>query len=227
MDDKQHTLRNFEDALTSLRDNLLMMGSLAERNLMRAIQGLLKRDQEGCNSAIVDDEEVDVLEKQIDADGIEIITRFQPVARDLRSVVAAMRISPNLERIGDQATSIARRARKLNQEPQMEEAILLQPMIQKTVAIFKECLRAFAENDAELARSLKERDREIDRMNKEIATRLTDAISYNSDIIPSYLSLIFIARNLERVGDHATNIGEDVVFAESAEDIRHSHSTLG
>jgi len=225
--DSSHTLRNFSDALLLLRDNLLLMGSLAERNLSRALEGVMKRNQELCNSAIVDDEEVDVLEKQIDLDGIEIITKFQPVARDLRAVVAAMRISSNLERIADQATSIARRGRKLNLEPVMEEALLLEPMAHKTVELFKESLRAFAEHDADLARTLKERDREIDRMNKEIATQLTDAITYNTDIIPNYLSLIFIARNLERVGDHATNIGEDVVFAESAEDIRHSHSSLG
>lgn len=227
MADPRHTLRNFAEALHLLRENILLMGSLAERNLNRAVEGVMKRNQEYCHLAIVDDEEVDLLEKQIDLDGIEIITRFQPLARDLRAVVAAMRISSNLERIADQATSIARRGQKLNQEPAMEESMLLEPMAHKTIALFKESLRAFAEHDCDLAGSLKDRDREIDQINKEIAVSITDAITYNTDNIPNFLSLIFIARNLERVGDHSTNIGEDVVFAELAVDIRHRQSSLG
>jgi len=226
MNASRHTFTNFEDALTALRENILMMGSLTERNLLRATNGLLKRDSELCNAAIVDDEEVDLLEKEIDLTGIEIITRYQPVASDLRVVVSAMRISSNLERIADQATSIARRARKLNQHPSLDEVVFLEPMLQKVMSLLRDSLRAYSEHNTELARTFKERDREIDALNKEVTGRLTGSISQNTDAIPGYLNLIFIARNLERVGDHSTNIGEDIVFAESAEDIRHSQSRL-
>jgi len=219
----RHTLHPFEESLASLRDNILMMGSLAERNLTNAANGLIRRDQELCNNAIVDDEEIDILEKQIDSQGMEIITRFQPVASDLRVVVAAMRIGSNLERVADQAVSIARRARKLNQHPKIQESILIETMIQKTIALFKDSLRAFSDRNMDLALTLKERDREIDRINAEISGQFTDAIGFNLEQIRGYMNLIFIARNLERVGDHATNIAEDVVFAESAEDIRHSY----
>lgn len=226
MNASRHTFTNFEDALTSLRENILMMGSLTERNLIRATTGLMKRDRELCNAAIVDDEEVDVLEKDIDLTGIEIITRYQPVAGDLREVISAMRISSNLERIADQATSIARRSGKLSQQPALDEVILLEPMLQKVIDLFRDSLRAYSDHDASLARTFKDRDREIDEINREVTAALTKAISHNTDAIPSYLNLIFIVRNLERVGDHATNIGEDIVFAESAEDIRHNQSRL-
>ncbi len=226
MPEFRHTLKTFADALAQLRENLLMMGSLAERNLNNAAAGLARRDSDLCNRAIIDDEEIDLLEKQIDFSGIEIITRYQPVAGDLRAVVATMRISSNLERVADQATTIARRARKLNQGALLEETILLEPLFVRVTAIFKDSLRACADRDVPLARSLKERDREIDRMNHDIALRLIDAISHHTERVHDYLALIFVARSLERVGDHATNIAEDVVFAEEAEDIRHSQSKL-
>src|ERR1700726_5269574 len=110
----KHILGSFDEALGSLRNNVLMMAGLAERSLDRAIKGLLQRDDNLCTTAIADDEEIDQLEKQIDKDGVDVLLRFQPVASDLRRVVSAMKLSSNLERIADQATNIARRARKLN-----------------------------------------------------------------------------------------------------------------
>jgi len=218
---RPHILHTLGDTLLYFRDNILMMGSLAERNLHNATQGLLHRDQELCNAAIVDDEEIDFLEKQMDFDGLEIIRRFHPVACDLRAVVASMRISANVERVADQATSIARRALKLNQQPRLEGAELLEPLIRKAVGLYKDSLRAFSDHDIELARSLKGRDKEIDEMNAAITGNYTELISRHLDEVHNYLAMIFISRHLERIGDHATNIGEDVVFAASAEDIRH------
>src|SRR5437667_305884 len=103
----KHILGTFDDALTSLRKDLLMMAGLAERSLDRAIKGLLQRDDDLCTHAIADDEEIDQLEKQIDKDGFEILLRYQPVASDLRRVISAIKLSPNIERVGDQATNIA------------------------------------------------------------------------------------------------------------------------
>src|SRR3981081_2070903 len=124
----KHILGTFDEALASLRDNVLMMASLTERSLDRAIRGLMERDDDLCANAIADDEEIDQLEKQVDKDGIEVLLRFQPVASDLRRVVSAMKLSPNIERVADQATNIARRARKLNRHPPLAETDLIGPM---------------------------------------------------------------------------------------------------
>ena len=123
----KHILGTFDEALGSLRNNVLMMAGLAERSLERAMKGLIERDDDICANAIADDEEIDQLEMQIDKDGVDILLRFQPVASDLRRVVSAMKLSSNLERIADQATNIARRARKLNQHPPLPELELILP----------------------------------------------------------------------------------------------------
>src|SRR2546421_8729123 len=117
----KHILGTFDEALTSLRNDLLMMAGLAERSLDRALKGLLQRNDDLCANAIADDEEIDQLEKQIDKDGFEILLRFQPVASDLRRVIFAIKLSPNIERIGDQATNNAKRARKLNPQPPLPQ----------------------------------------------------------------------------------------------------------
>src|SRR6266508_3076722 len=134
----RHILGTFDEALASLRNNVLMMSSLSERSLERAMKGLFQRDDDLCAHAIADDEEIDQLEIQIDKDGVAILLRFQPVASDLRRVVSAMKFSTNLERLGDQATNIARRARKLNQHPPLSEVDLIKPMREKAMAMFKD-----------------------------------------------------------------------------------------
>src|SRR5436190_15276740 len=123
----KHILGTFDEALATLRNDVLMMAGLAERSLDRAIKGLLQRDDNLCATAIADDEEIDQLEKQIDKDGVDILLRYQPVASDLRRVISAMKLSPNIERGGDQATSIERRARKLNRHPPLPELQLIVP----------------------------------------------------------------------------------------------------
>src|SRR6476620_8169515 len=133
----KHILGTFDEALSSLRNNVLMMAGLAERTLDRAIKGLVQRDDNLCATAIADDEEIDQLEKQIDKDGVDILLRYQPVASDLRRVISAMKLSPNIERVGDQATSIARRARKLNQHPPLPEVQLIVPLRDHAMAMFK------------------------------------------------------------------------------------------
>src|ERR1044071_350580 len=117
----RHILGTFDDALGSLRNNVLMMSSLTERSLERALSGLVRRDDDLCLLAIADDEEIDQLEKQVDKDGVDLLLRFQPVASDLRRVVSAMKLCGNLERMADQAVSIARKSRKLNQPPPLPE----------------------------------------------------------------------------------------------------------
>lgn len=220
----KHILGNFDEALGSLRNNVLMMAGLAERSLDRAINGLLRRDDNMCASAIADDEEIDQLEKQIDKDGIDLLLRFQPVASDLRRVVSAIKLCSNVERIADQAVSIARRARKLNQHPPLAEVDLVIPMHKHAMGMFKDGVDAFVRGDVDLARAVIARDDALDEMNRSANRRLVDCMAQDPDQLRGYLNLIFVARCLERVGDHATNIGEDAVYAAAAEDIRHQHS---
>lgn len=217
----KHILGTFDEALGSLRNNVLMMAVLAERCLDRAIKGLLQRDDHLCTTAIADDEEIDQLEMQIDKDGVEVLLRYQPVASDLRRVVAAMKLSPNIERIGDQATNIARRARKLNKHPALPEIEIIVPIQAHAMAMFKDSIDAFAREDDNLGRAIVARDKDLDRMNKMANRRLTERMTQDPHQLRGYLNLIFISRCLERVGDHATNIAEDAVYAAAAEDIRH------
>ena len=217
----KHILGTFDEALSSLRNNVLMMAGLAERTLDRAVKGLLQRDDNLCTTAIADDEEIDQLEKQIDKEGIDVLLRFQPVASDLRRVVAAMKLSPNIERIADQATNIARRARKLNKHPALPEVEMITPIQAHAMAMFKDAIDAFVREDVDLGRAVVARDKDLDYMNKMANRQLTERMAQDPKQLRGYLNLIFISRCLERVGDHATNIAEDAVYAAAAEDIRH------
>lgn len=216
-----HILGNFDNALDTLRNNVLMMASLAERNVANAAKGLFERDDDLSNIVIADDEEIDLLEIQIDRDGVEVLMRYQPVASDLRQVVTAMKSSVNIERIADQAVNIARRARKLSIQPEIPITRSLEPMFALASKMFADGIKAYADGDAALARELKPRDKELDRLNHQFADDCTELMAAEPHLIQSYLNLIFIARFVERIGDHATNLGEDVVFAIEAEEIRH------
>lgn len=217
-----HILGTFDNALLTLRNNVLMMASLTERNLSNAAKGLFERDDDLSNIVIADDEEIDLLEIQIDREGVELLIRFQPVASDLRLVVTAMKSSVNIERIADQAVNIARRARKLTSTPELTAIHSLEPMFAHTAQMFADAVRAYADGDVTLARGLKARDRQLDEMNRQFAELCTERMAAEPHLIQNYLNLIFIARSLERTGDHATNMGEDVVFAIEAEEIRHT-----
>ena len=217
----RHILGTFDESLAALRNNVLMMAGLTERSLERAIKGLFDRNDDLCATTIADDEEIDQLEKQMDKDGVDILLRFQPVASDLRRVVSAMKLSSNLERMADQATTIARRARKLNRHPALPEVDLIRPMYDHATSMFKDSVDAFAREDVELGRAVVSHDQKLDDMNRAASDKLVERMARDPDQLRGYLNLIFVGRCLERVGDHATNIAEDAVYAANAEDIRH------
>lgn len=221
---QRHILREFDRALDSLRADVLMMASLTGRNLENSMSCLLDRNVNLCEGAIADEEEIDALEKKIDGEGVEILVRFQPVASDLRQVVATMKVAPNLERVADQAAKIARRSRNLNFEPELDEASALGPMFAEAISLFRDSIRAYADENVTLARTLRARDRMIDQINQDLATIFTARMAEFPDRITDYLNLIFIARHLERVGDHAKNIAEDAVYLSQACDIRHAQN---
>lgn len=219
----RHILSRFDQALTELRSSLLRMASLAEQNFNMAAQALSTRDENLCNRVIAEDEEVDELEKTIDAEGISIITRFQPVAHDFRRVFSTMKAATDLERVADQAVSIARRAKRLNQRLELPETRMLEPMFTSAASLLRDSIQALAEEDQALGGSLKPRDKELDKMQHEFIDRVTRRMEEDAVNAQCYLDLVLIARVIERVGDHAVNIGEESVYAGSARDIRHQH----
>jgi len=200
-----------------------MMSSLTDRIFQTAFEALLKRDSELCNHVVAEDEEIDILEKQVDQDAVSLLLRFHPVASDMREVVSAMKISTNLERIADESVTIARRAKHLNNRPAVRELALLEPPYRLAVAIFRDSMRAFADGDCELARTLKLKDRELDAVTRELIEKLVARATVDSELVPSHLDLIFVARALERIGDHATNIAEDSFWRDQGADIRHTY----
>lgn len=221
MTEAKHILTSFDDALNSLRGQVLIMASLSIRSLENALRGLQERNDDLCLQTIADDEEIDQLEKQIDREGVDLLIRYQPVASDLRRVVSAMKLSPNLERIADEAVSIARRARKLNRHRELSEVQLIMKMGMHALQMVKDSIDAFARYDIERGRELVARDEPLDEMNADATRLLVARAAEDRPELRGYLNLVFIARHLERVGDHATNIGEEAVYAAAAEDIRH------
>ena len=200
-----------------------MMSSLTDRIFQTAFEALLNRDSELCDHVAAEDEEIDVLEKQVDQDGVSLLLRFHPVASDMRQVISAMKISTNLERIADQSVTIARRAKHLNNRPAVREIALLEPAYRLAVVIFRDSVRAFAGGDCETACTLKLKDRELDAVTRDISEKLVARATVDSELVPSYVDLILVARVLERIGDHATNIAEDSFWRDQATDIRHTY----
>ena len=216
-----HTLAGFEQALKEARENVLRMASIAEQNLESAVRGLLMRNAELCNEAIVEDDEVNNLERRIDAESFEILMRYNPVATDLREVISGMKVANNLERISDEAQNIGRRARKILKHPEIAEVALVEPLYEAALSLLRDGMKSYAEGDTDLALSLYGRDRQLDKAHKNVIRELTKQIDNEEVRVKSFLHLIFIVRSLERVGDHAVNIAEDGIFLESATDIRH------
>ncbi len=215
-----HILSAFSDALNRLRENVLTMGSIARKNLANAMRGLLERDTDLCNQTIADDQDVNMLEKAIDKAGMDILVRFQPMAYDLRQVMGTLRVANNLERISDQASSIAKRARKINLLPELPELPLIQTVYQLAAAQIERSMAAFANGQADRAVEIRAMDKEIDNAEKALDQALLQVMEGQQGGLEAYLHLIFVGRFLERVGDHAKNICEDTIFIEKAEDIR-------
>ncbi len=217
---QDHILTSFDQNLLSLREQVLIMASIARKNLAGAMRGLMERDTDLCNAAIAADQDVNELEKSIDRLGMQILLKFQPTAQDLRQVMGTIRIANNLERISDQAGSIAKRARAINLLPEMPETSLIQPVYHLCARNLEAAIQAFSDGDAEAAAEIRQRDKELDAAEKHLDQALLLVMEARNAPLEGYLHLIFIARFLERVGDHCKNICEDTVFIEKAEDIR-------
>jgi len=211
---------HFEHELGGLKERLLTMASHAESAVNRAVQALTGRDYDLALKVKDEDDILDRLEVEVDELAIGLLAKA-PLASDLRLVTVAMKISQNLERVGDEAAKIAKRARALSQEPPVKISVELPKMATAALAMLKAALDAFVNQDAVAARAVIPRDEEVDTLNKEIRRQIISFMTAHPDTIARCLDLLTATKCLERIADHATNIAEDVVYLREAQDIRH------
>jgi phosphate transport system protein len=219
--DSPHIIREFDEAISFLRREVIAMAGQTRLNLERAIQGLLERDIDRCKVVIADDSDVDELQRSIDSTGMDILVRFHPVASDLRLVISSMKVAANLERISDHAVNIAKRAKKMAKRPELSEVKMMEPVYAVADKILRDAVAAYTDRNSSLGASLMERDKELDRLHKNVIATLSGLLEEGGERSEDLLHLIFVARSLERVGDLSVNVGEDAVFLGSAQDIRH------
>ena len=212
--------RHFDDALAKFKEILLIMGSYAESSVSQAVQAVTDRNDQLAELVQHNDDIMDRYEIDIDDMAINLLAKA-PLATDLRLITVAMKISQNLERIGDEATTIARRALELNTEPQLKSYIDIPRMAGIALALLRESLDAFVNKQPEKARAVVPRDKEVDALNRQLYRELSSYMVENPSTISRCLNLMTVAKSLERVADHAANIAEEVVYLCEARDIRH------
>lgn len=219
-------MEHFDMDLGELKQKLLTMASHAETAVNQALHALIERDYDLALQVKDDDNVIDQLEVEIDDMAIHLLAKA-PLASDLRLVTVAMKISQNLERVGDEASKIAKRARDLSQEPPVKVVVDLPGMAELALGMLKAALDSFVNRDPVAARTVIPRDREVDDLNKHITNYLAQYMMENPDTIKRCLSLITVSRSLERIADHATNVAEEVVYLYEAQDIRHTGGKSG
>jgi len=212
---------HFDIELDGLRQKLLLMASHAETAVNQAVQALVQRDYDLALRVKDNDRIIDQFEVEIDDLVIQLLTKA-PLATNLRLVTVAMKISQNLERVGDEATKIAKRARDLSQEPPVKINLDLPRMAGMALDMLKAALDAFVNRDSAAARAIIPRDKEVDAMNKQIHEAIAQHMVATPDTIGRCLNWMVATKSLERIADHAKNVAEEVVYLCEAQDIRHT-----
>ena len=215
--------RHFEHELVDLKQELLRMASLAEQSVAQALQALMQRDETLARKVEQDDDQLDQLQIDIDDRCIKMLALRQPTAKDLRFVAMAMRICTDLERMGDEAVNIAQRAEELNAEPLLKPWVDIPRMAEITRGMIRDALDAFVYEKSEQARAVIHRDEQVDLLNRQLQRELTSFMVEDPHTITRALNLLRVAHSLERVGDHATNVAEEIVYLYEGRDIRHQH----
>jgi phosphate transport system protein len=211
----------FHQRLDELRERLLVMGGLVEQAIQRAMEAYETRDVSLCDLVRMSEPSIDRMEREIDQVALDLLAMEQPTAIDLRFILAIIRINADLERVGDQAVNIAVRVRDLESLPHVDLPIDIPKMASLAAAMVRKSMQAFIERDEELANAVLLLDDEVDRRNHEAFESLSNLIRSQPEYTKQALNALIITRNLERVGDHATNIAEDVIFWVSGADVRH------
>ncbi len=214
-------LQASEEAMAAFDSDIRKMGRLALENLRLASEGLLQRNTDLCNQAIADDDAVNRLEKKMDRTGVEIITRFGPVASNFRRIIASMKVSTALERVSDHAVSLARRGRMLNQRPAIPETEQIRELTTLATAQLKDSVEAYCDGHLDAALRIQARDTDLDRAYEAFTDRIISRMETDSAHVKDYVDLLFATRFIERIGDQSVNIAEDAVYHLTAMDIRH------
>jgi phosphate transport system protein len=213
--------RHFERELEALKEQLLRMGGHAEAITLKAVDSLRRRDAALAREVLADDKLIDRLELDIDDRCLRLLALQQPLARDLRFITAALKISNDLERVGDHAVNIAGSSIRLAELPQLKPLVDVPRMAELACGMLHEALDAFVGADAETARRICRRDDDVDSLNRQLFRELLSYMIEDPSTITRAMELILVARNLERVGDMATNVAEEVVFIAEARVIKH------
>ncbi|TMQ02105.1 MAG: phosphate signaling complex protein PhoU [Verrucomicrobia bacterium] len=214
-------MSHFEQDLSDLKEKLLTMASLAEAAVNKALQALVERNDDLARAVKEEDSAIDRLEIELDDMAISLLSKA-PLASDLRLITVAMKISHDLERVGDEATTIARRSLELSQEPQLKPYIDIPRMAKMALEMLGDALDAFVHRNPEKARAVIPRDKEVDLTNKQLHRELSSYMVEKPTTITRCLNLMVISKSLERIADHATNVAEEVVYFYEAKDIRHT-----
>jgi phosphate transport system protein len=214
--------RHFDQELAELKQELLTMGGLAEAAVSNVIKALLTRDDDLARKVKEDDHALDQFEIDMDERAIALLALKAPLASDLRLITVAMKISHDLERVGDEATTIARRALELSQEPQLKPYVDIPRMAELGLSMLKDGLDSFVSGNVKQALAVIPRDKDVDAINKQLHRELVSYVIERPPTITRCLNLMVISKSLERIADHATNIAEEVVYLYEGRDIRHS-----
>jgi phosphate transport system protein len=213
----EHTVKAFDEEITKLRGLIAEMGGLAEVSLTEAMEALVKGNLELADSVIARDKKIDALEAEVDRLAVRIIALRAPMADDLREVIAAMKIAGVVERIGDYSKNIAKSADKIEQRKKFEPLTLVPAMADVARGMVHDVLTAYAARDPVLAKAVIERDDMVDAFYESLFRNLVSHMMENPATISSAAQLLFVARNIERIGDHATNVAEMVYYAATGE----------
>ena len=215
------TGRHFQLGIDELKRELALQGTTVAERLAKAIRGLAAPDVNALDEVALGDGDINARQMSIDDRAFKLLALQQPVAIDLRVIVAAIKVNADLERVGDLAVNIAEAARRYLEGGQIGEQELLPRMADVAQAMLQWSLDAFVTGNIGLAQSVLERDDLLDTLRDQAFRRLADAMARNPALMSSILELMLVARHLERIGDHATNIAEDVFFVVAGEDVRH------
>jgi len=222
----ERVVRHFQEELELLKRRLLEMGGLAEENVRLAVKGLVDRDHDVIARVMTGDEPLNNLHIEIDSRCFTLLALYQPMAADLRTIVAAFKINTDLERVGDLAVNIAEAARRYSSHAPVKKLIDIPRMATIAQSMLRDALDAFVRRDLALAQSVLNEDDRLDELKTQIFRELLTYMLQDPGTIEPALDLILVSRHLERIGDHATNIAEDVIFIVSARDVRH-HAAEG
>ena len=209
---QEHINKSFDSELDRLYDEIKQMGELAIAQLNAAIDVLNRRDSNAAARVVANDEAIDTLENEISMDVLKLLALRQPMARDLREVYAALRISSDIERIGDYASNVAKRSMVLNNNPPLPATARIGRLARTAVQLLSDALQAYAEGDADLAAKVRDADADLDAMYTSFFRELVTYMMEDPRTIGACTHLMFMAKNIERIGDHATNIAENTWF---------------